>query len=153
MHPTLYEFRVPKLRVHPLSLLMALANRMYTARWQEVSHSLEQVDDSERAVEELLGPDPRHERDVQLEDANYQVCSLDETDLRIEDVQKRLNEQKRAIQPLITPAIGTGQSLPTGPRQISSTNNGRFFELWPIFRIAALSEGRTWSIGLGRRSG
>jgi hypothetical protein len=109
-------------------MLRRSMNARCTERWEHVDDLLKEADESVRAAQELLQPDQRREPKVQLEDADGWSCSLEETDLWIEKAQKKLEEQARAIQP------------PS-------------FKIWSIFRIAALSERRTWSVGLGRRIG
>jgi hypothetical protein len=111
--PTFDEFMPEVPQARAWYTLRRSENARYTGRWDEVDDLLENVDESVLATQELLGPDQRREREVQLEDADHRVCSLEETDTWIREAQKKLDEQERATQPPTASAVRPGQRLPT----------------------------------------
>jgi hypothetical protein len=147
--PTFDDLRLEAPHAHAWYTKKMSENARYTEGWESTRNLLKKADDRLRAAQQFLEPDLRREPKFLLEDMDHRSRSLEETYLWMEEMQKKLYEQDRATQAAIASDIGAGQPLPT--RQ--STTQSATFRIWPIFRIAAPSERRTWSVGLRRRIG
>jgi hypothetical protein len=147
--PTFDEFRLEAPHAYAWYTQKMSESEGYKKSCEGMDDFLKEAEDSIRAAQQFLEPDLRREPEILLEDTGPRSRSLEETYLWMEEMQKRLNEQDCATQAAIASDVGAGQPLPM--RQ--STTQSATFRIWPIFRIAASSERRTWSVGLRRRIG
>jgi hypothetical protein len=94
--PTFDEFEPQVPRAHEWYTMKRSENERYKKSWEGMDDLLKEAEDSVRAAQQFLRPDQRRAPEVLLEDADPRLSSLEETDMWIEEAQKKLDEQQRA---------------------------------------------------------